>query len=177
MQTNSTRHRPGLKRLDIDLGLLGSTSAWAWTTRHLRPVRLDIDPGPLGSKIGLGLLGSTQAWPGQLDIGSGPDDSTSIRARSTWHRPGLERLDIESGSNDSTSIRVPSASTRARSFRHQLGPTRLNIGLGTLSSTSSRARPKQLDINPDPNDSTTTQGRNDLTTAQPGRLDIGPGPD
>jgi len=81
-RARSTRHRPGLARIDISSGLLEST-----------PTRAR----------------STQYWPcpAQLEIDLDLDDSTSARARTLdndWAGP--ERLNIGSGLLCSTSTRI-----------------------------------------------------------------------
>jgi len=107
-------------------------SAWVRTTRH-RPgsKRLDIGPGPNDS---------TSARPRWLHISlpqttphwPGSLGSISSWARSSRHRPGRAPLNIGPGPNDS-------ASTRARTNPHRPEPTQLNISPGPLDSTSARA--------------------------------------
>jgi len=122
----------------------------------------------------------------------GPDDSTSIQARTTQigpspthsarHRPRPARISISQGSNNSTSA-------WARMTRHWPWPERFDIDPDLNDSTSARARsarhrpkPARLDIGLDLNDSKLSGfarlkiglGPHVLTSTRPEWLNIGP---
>ena len=113
-------------------------------------------------------------WPRRLNISPSLDDLALVWALSAWHRD--ERLDIRLGPNDSTSIWARSTRPRggpsrlyiakARSTRHRPRPALLNIGSSPLYSTSSQARSTWHW--PSLNESTSTLAQ--ATRPRPGRL-------
>jgi len=155
------RHCFGLKWFYIGLGPDYSTSTW--TTRHRH--------GPARLELMQGLADSTLPGPRRLNIGPGPNDSTSIWARSTRPRatPGRlkiarpTRLDLVPGSAEHCPSPLCTTTARACSIRPWIRPVQPGLddstSVGLLGSISAWARstqhqPWRLDIGPGPYDST-----------------------